>query len=89
MTWTIRLSDRAQQDVGKLDRGIAKRIYRFLFVRLAKTGDPRSIGDALPGSKLGEYWKYRVGDYRLICKVEDARLVVLVVRVAHRREIYR
>jgi mRNA interferase RelE/StbE len=89
MTGTIRLSDRAQQDVGTLDRGIAKRIYRFLFVRLAKVEDPRSIGDALHGSKLGEYWKYRVGDYRLVCKIEDDQLVVLVLRVGHRREIYR
>ena len=89
MTWTIRLSDRAQEDVGKLDQGIAKRIYRFLFTRLAKVEDPRSIGDALHGSKLGEYWKYRVGDYRLVCKIEDDQLVVLVLRVRHRREISR
>jgi mRNA interferase RelE/StbE len=51
--------------------------------------DPRSIGEALHGSRLGEFWKYRVGDYRLICKIEDNRLVVLVLRIGHRKEIYR
>jgi mRNA interferase RelE/StbE len=51
--------------------------------------NPRSIGQALQGSKLGEFWKYRVGDYRLICKIEDNRLLILVLRVGHRREVYR
>jgi mRNA interferase RelE/StbE len=51
--------------------------------------NPRSIGHALQGSKPGEFWKYRVGDYRLICKMEDNRLFILVLRVGHRREIYR
>ena len=51
--------------------------------------DPRSVGEALHGSQLGEFWKYRVGDYRLIVKIEDERLLVLVLRVGHRKEIYR
>jgi mRNA interferase RelE/StbE len=89
MTWTIRLSDRAHQDLSRLDHQLVRRIYRFLFGRLAKLEDPRSVGDALRGSKFGEYWKYRVGDYRLICKIEDDRLLVLVLRIGHRREIYR
>jgi len=58
-------------------------------VPVAKLDDPRSIGEALHGSRLGEMWKYRVGDYRLICKIEDDRLIVLVLRVGHRKEIYR
>jgi mRNA interferase RelE/StbE len=57
--------------------------------RVAKLDDPRSIGEALHGSRLGEFWKYRMSDYRLICKIEDNRLVVLILRVGHRREIYR
>jgi mRNA interferase RelE/StbE len=89
MNWTIELSDHAHQDVGKLDRQISRRIYKFLFGRLAKLENPRSIGEALRGSKLGEYWKYRVGNYRLICKIKDDRLLVLVLRVGHRREVYR
>jgi mRNA interferase RelE/StbE len=51
--------------------------------------DPRSIGQALHGQRLGEFWKYRVGDYRLVTKIEDNRLLILVVRIGHRREIYR
>ena len=56
---------------------------------MAKLEDPRSIGKALHGSRLGEFLKYRAGDYRLICKIEDDRLIVLVLRVGHRKEIYR
>ena len=62
---------------------------QFLHERVARLDDPRSIGEALRGSRLGEFWKYRVGDYRLICKIEDDRLVVLVLRVGNRKEIYR
>ena len=75
--------------MGKLDPQHSRRIVKFLQDRVAKLDDPRSIGEALHGSRLGEFWKYRVGDYRLICKIEDERLVVLVLRVGHRREIYR
>ncbi len=57
--------------------------------RVAKLDGPRSFGDALHGSLLGEFWEYRVGDYRLICKIEDTRLLVLVLRIGHRKEIYR
>jgi mRNA interferase RelE/StbE len=71
------------------DSLFSKRILKFLQERVARLDNPRSIGQALQGSKLGEFWKYRVGDYRLICKIEDNRLLILVLRVGHRREIYR
>ncbi len=89
MTWKIELSERARQDLGSLDPQHARRIYRFLFGCLRRLENPRSVGEALRGSQLGEYWKYRVGDYRLITKIEDNRLLVLVLRIGHRREIYR
>jgi mRNA interferase RelE/StbE len=57
--------------------------------RVAKLEDPRSIGEALTGSRLGNYWKYRVGDYRIIADIQDARLCVQVVRLGNRREVYR
>ena len=79
----------SQRELGKLDASQAKRILKFLHQRVARLDDPRSIGEALHGSRLGEFWKYRVGDYRLICKIEDDRLIVLVLRVGHRKEIYR
>jgi mRNA interferase RelE/StbE len=57
--------------------------------RLAPLDDPRSLGEALTGSKLEEFWKYRVGDYRIIAVIEDAALCILVIRVGHRREVYK
>jgi len=89
MAWTIELSADAERHLKQLDPQHTKRILKFLQGRVAKLEDPRSIGDALHGSSLGEFWRYRVGAYRLICKIEDNRLVVLVLRVEHRREIYR
>jgi mRNA interferase RelE/StbE len=85
----VELSESADRELGKLDVQQAKRILKFLHQRIAKLDDPRSLGETLHGSRLGEFWKYRVGDYRLICKIDDDRLVVLVLRVGHRKEIYR
>ncbi len=89
MAYIVELSAEVDRELGKLDAQQAKRILKFLHERVAKLDDPRSIGEALHGSRLGEFWKYRVGDYRLICKIEDDRLVVLVLRLGHRKEIYR
>jgi len=89
MAYNVELSESAERELGKLDAPQAKRILKFLHQRVSKLDDPRSIGEALHGSRLGEFWKYRVGDYRLICKIEDDRLIVLVLRVGHRKEIYR
>ena len=89
MAYNVELSESAERELGRLDAPQAKRIMKFLHQRVAKLDDPRSIGEALHGSRLGEFWKYRVGDYRLICKIEDDRLIVLVLRVGHRKEIYR
>jgi mRNA interferase RelE/StbE len=89
MAYSVELSESADRELGKLNAQQAKRILRFLHERVAKLDDPRGVGEALHGSQLGEFWKYRVGDYRLISKIEDDRLVVLVLRVGHRKEIYR
>ena len=89
MTWKVEFLPQAARDLEKLDRQVGRRIARFLFERVAKLEDPRSIGQALHGPRFGEAWKYRVGDYRLICKIEDDRLLVLVLRIGHRREVYR
>jgi mRNA interferase RelE/StbE len=86
MAWEVELSATAERELSKLD---SKRILKFLQQRIAKLVDPRSLGKALQGSRLGEFWKYRLGDYRLICKIEDQHLPVLVLRVGHRKEIYR
>ena len=89
MAYRVELSEGVDRELDKLDAQHCLRILRFLNERVAKLDDPRSIGQALRGSRLGEFWKYRVGDYRLICRIEDDRLLVLVLRLGHRREIYR
>ena len=86
MAYSVELSAEVDRELSKLDRQHAKRILKFLHERVARLGDPRSVGEALHGSQLGEFWKYRVGDYRLICKIRDDHLVVLLLRVGHRRE---
>ena len=89
MAWTVEISESALRELDKLDPQHARRILKFLADRVTGSDDPRTAGQALQGAKLGEFWKYRVGDYRLICKILDDRLIVLVLRVGHRREIYR
>jgi mRNA interferase RelE/StbE len=89
MAWKVELDRDAERDLDKLDPQIARRILKFLYERVARLEDPRSIGQALKGSKLGEFWKYRVGDYRIISSIEDAAVRVLVVEIGNRREIYR
>ena len=84
MAWKIELDRAAVRELGKLDQQTARRILAFLHSRVATLDDPRSIGEALKGSKLGEFWKYRIGDYRVIARIEDAALRVLVVRVGSR-----
>ncbi len=89
MAWQIRLSDTAEKQLSKLDRKVAKRIYDFLRDRIAKLDDARSLGEALRGSRLGEFWKYRVGDYRIITSIEDDVLTILVIAIGNRKDIYR
>lgn len=89
MAWQIKFEEKAKQDLAALDKPVARRITKFLRERVAPLDDPRSIGEALKGSQLGAFWKYRVGDYRIIASIEDGALRVLVVRVGNRREVYR
>lgn len=89
LAWRIELDDGAKKDLAKLDKQVAKRIMAFLRERLASLDDPRSIGEALRGSQFGDFWKYRVGDYRIISSIEDGALRVLVIRIGNRREVYR
>jgi len=89
MAWEIELTPEAQRNLSKLDPQIHRRILQFLNERLAKLEDPRSIGEALKGSQLGDSWKYRVGDFRVIAGIADAKVTIFIVRVGHRREIYR
>ena len=89
MAWTIEFDEQARRQLKKLDARTAQRLYAFLRDRVALLDNPRQLGKALQGSDLGAFWVYRVSDYRIICDLQDRRLVVLVVALGNRREVYR
>ena len=93
MAWAVEFDPDAVKDLKKLDKQVQVRILDFLRTRLGtRLGtlvNPRELGEALAGSKLGNYWKYRVGDWRIICDLQDNRIVVGVLRVGNQREVYR
>ena len=89
MVWRIEFEDAALKELAKLDKPVARRILAFLRERVAVLNDPRSVGEALKGSKLGDFWKYRVGDYRIVAHIEDGALRMLVLEVGNRSEVYR
>jgi mRNA interferase RelE/StbE len=88
LAWSIELSDQARKCLLGLDKQTAVRIFKFLH-RVEGLENPRSIGEALNGSKLGELWKYRAGDYRIIADIQDKKLRILVVRFGNRKDVYR
>lgn len=88
MAWTIEYTATAEKQLRKLDKSVARKIVDYLDRRIAPLDDARSRGKGLTGS-LGGFWRYRVGDFRVVCDVRDGSLMVLVVRVRHRRDAYR
>jgi len=88
LVWTIDYTDTAKGQLRKLDKQTARSIVDYLDERIAGLENPRSAGKALTGP-LGGLWRYRVGDCRVICDIQNGALRVLVVRVGNRREIYR
>lgn len=88
MAWRIEFETRALQELKKLDRPEARRILDYLQERVAIREDPRTLATRLTG-QWNDYWRFRVGDHRVVCRIEDHDLVVLVVRIGHRREVYR
>lgn len=89
MAWKIEFLPEAEKDLNKIDRPIVHRILRFLNDRIRLLDDPRKVGEALKGPEFGKYWKYRIGNYRIICQIRKDEITVLVVKVGHRKEIYR
>jgi len=91
--WSARLAYRVEfdpealKDLEKLDRPVQQRLVGFLKTRVGTLENPREIGEALSGATLGHYWKYRVGDWRIICDIQDSRIVVRVLRLGNRREV--
>jgi mRNA interferase RelE/StbE len=88
MVWKIELGPTAENEISKLDRQIAIRILKFLKTSLYKSDNPRLLGESLKG-KLGEHWKYRVGDYRIICDIVDKTVTVLILKIGNQKEVYR
>ena len=86
-TWTLQLSIDAEKNMENLDKPIRSRIFKFFHNRVLQSTNPRQFGKPLSGDLLG-LWSYRVGDYRVICDIQDHEFVILAVDVGHRREIY-
>ncbi len=88
MAWKIEYDSRVIKDMKKLDRQAQQQIIAYFDERIAPSSDPHAFGKLLESSFSG-LWRYRIGDYRAICRIEDKQMVVLVVRVAHRSQVYK
>jgi mRNA interferase RelE/StbE len=88
LAWVIEYAETANKQLRKLDKPAARRIVEFMDERVASSDDPRELGKALKGSP-GDLWRYRVGDYRVLCDIQDEVLTVLVLQIGNRREVYR
>lgn len=88
MAWRVEITPAAAKELGRIDRQTARRIGDYLQDLVATCSDPRQRGQGLTAGLTG-LWRYRVGDYRVICDIQNDRLLVLVVRISHRSEAYR
>ena len=88
MVWRIEFHPDAAKELRRLDRPTAARIVRTLETRVATLDDPRMLGAVLKGEHAG-YWRWRIGDYRVVARIVDERITILIVRVGHRREVHR
>ena len=89
MAWIIKYAESSSRQLKKLDKQTALRVLDYMDERVAVLDDPRSLGKNLKGPKIGEYWRYRVGDIRVICNIVDGQMMVLVIEIGNRREVYR
>jgi mRNA interferase RelE/StbE len=89
LDWTVKYTKTAKKQLRKLDQYEALKILNYIDTQVTISEDPRSIGKSLVGPTLGSYWRYRVGEYRIICDINDNEISILVIEVGHRKEIYR
>lgn len=87
MAWTVEVSDFAEKQLRKLDRPVQQRLIDWLDDRIEGCKNPRHFGEPLRGDMAG-LWRYRVGDYRIICEIREQRLIVHALAIGHRREVY-
>ena len=81
MTWEIKYTESALRQLKKLDKPIARKVLDLMDERIAHMENPRSVGKNLVGPKIGSYWRYRIGDVRVICDIKDGQLVILVIEL--------
>jgi len=89
LAWRIELDPAVEKDLKRIGPENARRIIRFLRERIANLEDPRNLGEPLHGQELGGFWKYRSGDYRIIASIQDQLITIRIVRIGHRRDVYR
>jgi len=89
LVWIIKYTESSSKQLKKLDKQAALRVPDYMDERVSVLADPRSLGENLKGPKKGEYWRYRVGDSRVICNISDGQMTVLVIEIGNRREVYR
>jgi len=89
LAWIIKYTESSSKQLKKLDRQTALRVLDDMEERVAVVDDPRTLGKSLKGPKMGEYWRYRVGDIRAICNILDGQMTVLVIEIGNRREVDR
>jgi mRNA interferase RelE/StbE len=89
LAWIINYTSAASKQLKKLDKSVALRLIDFMDQRVASAEDPRTLGKSLKGPKLGEYWRYRVGEYRIICNIQDGQVCILVIEIGNRQDIYK
>jgi mRNA interferase RelE/StbE len=87
LAWTVEIDTFAQKQLRKLDRPVQRRLLDWLDERIEGCKNPRHFGEPLRGD-LNGLWRYRVGDYRIICEIQEQKLIVLALAIGHRREIY-
>jgi len=87
LAWQVEFDPRAEKEIASLDKQSQREVIRYLRDRITTDDDPRRFGKALRGG-LNGLWRYRVGDYRLVCQLRDHAFIVLVIRVGHRKEVY-
>ncbi|MEW5838496.1 MAG: type II toxin-antitoxin system RelE/ParE family toxin [Pseudomonadota bacterium] len=88
MVWTVEVSDIAEAQLLRMGKAVRQRVLDYLFERIEGCKNPRHFGEALKANHAG-LWRYRVGDYRVICEIQDERLLVLALSIDHRRDVYR
>ena len=89
MAWIIKYTEPSSKQLKKLEKQTAIRVLDHMDERVVVLADPRLLGENLKGPKMGEYWRYRVGDIRVICNISDGQMIVLVIEIGNRREVYR